>query len=258
MSQKSKTKNKKNLKPLKVKDKTDSYVTKIPLLFDLPMRLLINGRSGSGKSNMLVNLLLNDNYPYKRLFKGDNIYLFSPTVKGDKKLEIIAEELEIDDSNCFDELDDELLDDLYDNLVDDYKEKISNNETPENKLIIIDDFSSSGAMSQKRFNSVGKLFCNSRKFLCSIVVLQQSYLHTNKTIRENASGLILFNTSQKALETVEGDHNYLKSKKQFLKMFRSEVQEARDFLVINFSNDHKNLYLNDCFEPINTEQYLKK
>jgi len=41
-------------------------------------------------------------------------------------------------------------------------------------------------------------------------------------------------------------------------MFRSEVQEARDFLVINFSNDHKNLYLNDCFEPIDTLQYEKK
>ena len=88
MSEKSnKPKNKKNYKPLKVKDNTDSYATKIDMLFDLPFRLLINGRSGSGKSNMLVNLLLNDNYPYKNLFDGDNIYLFSPEIQGDRKAE---------------------------------------------------------------------------------------------------------------------------------------------------------------------------
>jgi hypothetical protein len=259
MSKKSeKLKNKKNLKPLKVRDNTDSYATNIPMLFDLPMRLLINGRSGSGKSNMLVNLLLNDNYPYKRLFDGDNIYLFSPEISGDRKLSILKEELDIPDENAFEALDDELLSDLYDGLVEDYKEKISDKEKPENVLIVIDDFSSSGAMSSKRFNKVSQIFCNGRKFLISIVVLQQSYLHTNKTIRENATGLILFNTSQRALETIEGDNNYLKSKKQFLKMFRENVTETRDFLVINYSNPFKELYLNSCFEPIDTDKYLKK
>jgi len=259
MSEKSnKPKNKKNYKPLKVKDNTDSFATDIPILFNLSFRLLINGRSGSGKSNMLVNLLLNDNYPYKNLFDGDNIYLFSPEILGDRKLSILKEELDIDDSNCFEELDDELLDDLYDGLVEDYKEKISDKEKPNNVLIVIDDFSSSGAMSSKRFNKVGKIFCNGRKFLISIVVLQQSYLHTNKTIRENATGLILFNTSQKALETIEADNNYLKSKKQFLNMFRDNVKEARDFLVINYSNPFKELYLDSSFEPIETEQYEKK
>ena len=150
------------------------------------------------------------------------------------------------------------MEQFLDNLVEDYKEKIADKEKPDNVLIVIDDFSSSGAMSSKRFNKVGKIFCNGRKFLISIVVLQQSYLHTNKTIRENSTGLILFNTSQKALETIEADNNYLKSKKQFLQMFRENVKEARDFLVINYSNPFKELYLNTSFEPIETEQYLKK
>ena len=256
MSEKSNKPKNKKYKILKAKDSTDSYVTKIPMLFDLPMRLLINGRSGSGKSNMLVNLLLNDNYPYKRLFKGDNIYLFSPTVKGDKKLEIIAEELEIDDSNCFDELDDSLIDDLYENLVDDYKEKISNKETPNHTLVIIDDFSSSGMMA-KRYNKLVKFYCNSRKFLCSIVILQQSYVHTNPSIRENSNALVIFNTSNKNLEKIEAEHNYLKTKKQFMEMFRSNVKD-RDFLLINYTNKQEELYLDSCFEPIDTDKYLKK
>jgi len=261
MSNKSdKPKNRKSLKPLKVRDKTDNFATDIPTLFNLPFRLLINGRSGSGKSNMLVNLLLNDAYPYKQLFDGDNIYLFSPTASGgDYKLDVLKEELEIPDENAFEELDDELIDDLYENLVDDYKEKVKDKETPDNVLIVIDDFSSSGAMSSKRFNKIAKVFCNGRKFLISIVVLQQSYLHTNKTIRENSSGLILFNTSQKALETIEADNNYLKSKKQFLNMFRDNVKEARDFLVINYSNPFNELYLDSSFNVIDTSQYeIKK
>ena len=69
------------------------------------MRLLINGRSGSGKSNMLVNLLLNDNYPYKNLFDGDNIYLlengqiksqgrFEELIESDKNFKIATQSLD--------------------------------------------------------------------------------------------------------------------------------------------------------------------
>ena len=253
--------NRKSLKPLRARDKTDSFATKIPIMPSLPMRLLINGRSGSGKSSLLLSLFLQDDYPYKNIFNdGDNIYVFSPCAAGgsDYKLDVLIEEMSVPDSNCFDDIDDDLINDLYDNIVEDYREKIRNKEKPENILIIIDDFSSSGVMSSKRFNAVAKLFCNSRKVLCSIVVLQQSYLHTNKTIRENATGLILFNTSQKSLEAIEGDNNYLKSKKQFFTMFRENVIEAHDFLAIVYSNTHKDMYLNSSFEVIDTNKYLKK
>ena len=39
-----------NLKILKMKDNSDSFVTKKKKLFDLPMRLLIIGKTGDAKS----------------------------------------------------------------------------------------------------------------------------------------------------------------------------------------------------------------
>ena len=42
---------------LRVKDKSDSYYTKMERIFDLPMRLIIVGKSQlSGKSTVILNL----------------------------------------------------------------------------------------------------------------------------------------------------------------------------------------------------------
>jgi len=69
---------KKSYKILKVRDKNDSYYTPIERLFDLPMRLLINGKSQlSGKTTIILNLLLNPTFGYDKLFDGEHIYIVS-------------------------------------------------------------------------------------------------------------------------------------------------------------------------------------
>jgi len=44
----------------KMKDRSDSYVTKKNPLFNLPMRLVIVAKTGGGKSSLLGNLLLKE------------------------------------------------------------------------------------------------------------------------------------------------------------------------------------------------------
>ena len=54
---------------LKVRDKNDSYYTPLNRLFDLPFRLLINGKSQlSGKTSVIINLLLNPQFGYENYF----------------------------------------------------------------------------------------------------------------------------------------------------------------------------------------------
>ena len=81
----------KKLKVLKMIDKTDNHGVKIERLFDMPFRLLLVGKSGVGKSNLLGNLMLNEKFGYKNLFEGDRIFIFAPAVMADEKLKTIGE-----------------------------------------------------------------------------------------------------------------------------------------------------------------------
>jgi len=232
----------------KAKDSSDKLTIKKDNLFDLPFRMLITASSGQGKSNFLFNLILNDELGYGKIFK-NNIHIFSPTPYSDNKLNTIIEEMDVDPNNIYDELDDN-IDGLYDELVQQYKESISDDEQPEHKLIIIDDFGFKGSMAKNRFNSVSKIFCNGRKFLVSIVVLVQRYSQATPNIRANISAGIIFNTNLKELNLIESENNYLDSTKDFISMFRKNVTEKHDFLIVNYSNDYKNLYMDSNFNSL--------
>jgi hypothetical protein len=243
------------LKILRVKDKTDNMTVSVDHLFDVPMRLIIVGKSGSGKGGILTNLFLNDHYQYDKVFEGDRIFIFAPDSMADEKLKVIIEQKDIPDSNLFDEYDDDILSELYDTLVDDFKERMANKEPIKMSVIILDDLSFSGKFAS-RFNSLCKIFCNARKFFISVIVTSQAYTQIAKNLRLQASGVIIFQTTNKELATIASENNYLDSGKDsdFIHMFREHVSERHDFLCINYSNKHDDLYLDKEFRVI--KQYL--
>ncbi len=53
----------------------------------------------------------------------------------------------------------------------------------------------------------------------------------------------------KELSILEEDFNYLKSRRQFVDLFRRETDEPRSFLVVNFSNKG-GIYMNKEFQTI--------
>jgi septin family protein len=76
------------------KDKSDKFVVKKNNgMFDLPARIMICGSSGSGKTQLLLSLLLSDD-AYLNDFKGENIYIWSPMIN-DHKLEYLVEKKKI-------------------------------------------------------------------------------------------------------------------------------------------------------------------
>lgn len=245
-------------KILKVKDKTDKNVIELGDLFNVNFRLLLVSKSGGGKSNYLTNILLSNNLPYKNIFKGEDIYLIAPNVMADEKMKMIIEEKDIDESNLIDTCDDDTLSILYESLIEKFTEAKANDEPIPHSLIVIDDFGFSGQFSnQNRFGMTQKLFCNSRKFGVSIIVLIQQYSQASNAIRSNATGMVLFNQSNAELELIEKENNYIETKKQFVKMFRAQVKERHDCLTINYSNKHDRMYLTCDFEEIDYSKYLQ-
>ena len=236
-------------KVLKMIDKTDKFGIKVERLFDVPLRMVLVAKSGLGKSNLLGNLILNENMPYKEIFESDRIFIFAPSVMADEKLKIIVEEKDIPKANIFNEYSDELLLGIYDMLVEDFKDRMADKEKVVPFLFIIDDFAFSGSFAS-RFNALAKVFCNSRKFFGNVIVLSQTYTQIAKNIRNQATAMIIFNTNNKELAVIEEENNYLEDKKKFMKMFRDNVKEKHDFFIINYSNTHGEMYLNKDFEVI--------
>jgi len=234
------------------RDKTDKFVVKKSNgMFDLPARVMICGSSGSGKTQMLLSLLLSDD-AYLKDFKGENIYIWTPMVN-DAKLEYLVEKKSVPALNIFTEYDENLLSQLYDTLCEQTETEKQVDEMPTQKLIIFDDLGFEGSMASKKQsnNIISKLMCNSRKHSISVFSVLQDYFQMNKTSRINLTGVILFNCNNRALEQVEIEHNYLKDKNTFKEMVRNNLNEKHDFVVINYSNTRaQGLYLNLDFEKI--------
>ena len=237
---------------LKLKDKTDKFVIKKNKTFDIPFRLLIVGKTGASKSNILANILLQDNKEfYRKDFEGDRIFIFTGS-PSDNKLKIIRKELDIPDENVFKGYDEEAVEVIYDMMVEEYNEAIEEKEKPKPFLFIFDDLGFTGSMKgQEKESQLNMLFLNSRKYLGNVVVLLQKYSDAGTSIRENASGLVLFKSSNKQIDLIEGDHNYIRgkeNKKIFRDMMIRETEKPFSFLVINFSKPE--LYFDKNFEPI--------
>jgi predicted ATPase len=235
---------------LKLKDNTDSFVKRKNKTFDLPMRVLLTGKTGMGKTNILSNFLLNDNKEfYRKDFDPENIFIFSNSLEGDNKLKIIIRELDIPEENLFKKYDEEVVEVIYDMLMENYNESIEEGDKPKHSLMIFDDVSFDGSLKGKEKESqMNRIFMNGRKFLISTLATAQKYSSFGTGLRENASGLLLGKSSNKQLDLIEQDHNYLKNKKDFRDMYLDNTKDKHDFLVINYSKPE--LYFSKEFEPI--------
>jgi len=219
------------MKTYKIKDKTESYkIQKGNDLFNLPMKLLITGKSElSGKSSVLLNLML---LYYRDDFKPENIYLISPSAYTDNKMKILRKELKIPNENVMDEFKEEKMEVLYDFLQDEYNDAVDDGKKPAHSIIIFDDC----AVEMRNSKMLDKMFYNARHFLVSIVCLSQSYIMNSTKQRSQMTGGIFFDLPARQIEHIYNDHSNI-DKKSFFKMFRDATKEKHSFFIINYSNN---------------------
>jgi hypothetical protein len=210
----------------------------------------------SGKSNFIVNLLLReDKRLYKDEFLGENVFLFSASSKSDEKMKTLINNLEIPKENVFNKYDEEVLEIIVDTIEEnfneakeEYKKTKNENDKPKQSLIIFDDMSFGGNF--KNSGIMEKIVCNGRHYLLNIIMTAQKYTQVPTCVREQATGVVWFGCSDKQLDLIVEDHNYLIDKKTFKKMFRNETNERHSFLFINYTNPHDKMYQNKNFIPI--------
>ena len=149
------------MKILKVKDVGDDYHRETST-FDIPFKVLVNGKSqASGKTTVVLNLLLNPDFGFDKLFEGENIYIVSDN-KLDNKLQTLADYKEIPDENIM-SYDENVLTELYSELEDKFLEEKEENNI-QNRVILFDDCGYSGNLKNKQSGIISKLICNGRHF----------------------------------------------------------------------------------------------
>jgi hypothetical protein len=236
------------MKIYKMKDFSDKFSTDKKNIPSLPFRICAIGKTGSGKSGILGNILLRKDF-YRDDFKPENIFIFSGSLQGDHKLKMMIEQLEIPDSNCFSEYDEDIGNTIYDMLVDNYNEKIDKKKPPQNSLIIFDDlgFSNLQNRNAQKNSFIDRLFSNGRKFLISTITLNQRITQLLTSARAQCSSLFLWSPTNHDLAIIEQDFNYVE-KKKFIDMVRKNTKSRYDFLVIDFSKDY--IYRNKDFDHL--------
>jgi hypothetical protein len=214
---------KKDLTILKVKqlnnnnkrfDKLDDRLLKPPFLW------IFQGNVKSGKSNLVMNVIYNDNM-YHKIF--DQVIFISPTIHQDLTLEKLREDDEIIKLDNPEEMDNIL------------KKIVESQEKPENKddhlLIIIDDclgFIKSGSY----LTFLATRYRHSR---VSLLLTSQDFRSVPNIIRANASGYIIFKTSnKKEYKKLEDEFGSLFP--NFEELYEICTNKLYSFMFINLRN----------------------
>ena len=192
-----------------------------------PYKMLIIGPSGSGETNVLLNLKqkqANDNLI-------DNIYLYAKDISEPKYKFLIKKREDagikyFDDPSAFIEYS-STMDDVYNNI-DNY------NTRRKRKILIAFDDMIADIMTNKRFQAtIKELFIKCRKLNISLVLIRQSYFSVPKEVRLNSTHYVIMKIHNKReLRQIAINNLADIYYKGFLKIYRSCANEPYSFLTI--------------------------
>jgi hypothetical protein len=204
-----------------------------------PTRALVIGSSGSGKSLMITNLIL-DVFAHK----WERIYIFSKTAKTDHTWEpvdkFIRQTLKVpeEEQAFFEDFDVEALNKIINTQKQIVEYQKSKNMTMLHSIgIIVDDWGGDeSVMRGKKGEALKNLFLMGRHYGINVIVSIQKYRLASTVMRTQATLLMYFKArSMVDLESFLEENSALVpgGKKQLMEIYKVATAENYGFLTIN-------------------------
>ena len=189
-----------------------------------PYRILINGGSGSGKTNLLLNLMKHQQPDIDKIY----LYVKDPfeskyqlLINGREKIGI----KKLKHRKAFIDYS-QTIDDVFENL-EDY------NPTKKRKVLtVFDDIIAYMEANKMLRPIVTELFLRGRKLNISLVFISQSYFKLPKTIRINATHYFIMKIPNKReIQQIASIHSSDIEFKDFMKPYKDYAKEPLSFLL---------------------------
>ena len=235
----------------------DTDKSKIPLrgcmkngiIPKFPSSVCFSGRSGSGKTNLLLNMLtrkemLKDYYHF--------ILVFSPTAG---KYDDSYKALQLPEENFIEDFNQQTFENLIKTRKDLIEEKGIEWVGKHSRVcIILDDVIANRDFLQS--STALRLFSLLRHYLCSIYIMIQSYTKLPRALRLNCNGTYIFPASQSEVEILKDEVCPAGlTKKQFEKVIDYATSEPYNFLSINNHAAPKQRFRKNLNEIIDLDKF---
>ena len=216
----------------KLKDKKNKNLN--PMLPKLPFAISLVGASGSGKTNLLLNIL----EQYNKKFRPEDIILISPSIGLDDKLKHINTPWKYD---TFDPT-------IIESVINQQKElKKKNTKKIPNLLIILDDCLQTGAFNHHSI--IETAYVRLRHFDISLICSSQKYVGLSRTIRLNSKALILFEPyNESEFDSILDENSSKYTRLKMKKMLDLVFSRPFGFILINNSERDKTKRYIDSFQ----------
>lgn len=232
-----------DIKPIKVKE-YDSKQSKYVQCGKLPMRAVILGPSGTGKTILLQNMILDI---YRGCF--ERIYIFSPSIDVDQTWQPVKKYIEEDmhvrhtkeEPIFFSTYDSEALSNIIStqHKLTQYM-KDQKQTRLYNVLVIIDDFADSPEFT-RRSTLLHQLYIRGRHACTSVITATQVFKALSPIIRKNITELYVYRLrNQNDLEAWVEEVSAIYDKQTLLQLYQIATAEPYSFLFINLMAKNKN------------------
>jgi hypothetical protein len=207
----------------------------------LPMRSMLVGPSGGGKTVLLTNMILDI---YRDCFS--RVYVWSPSINVDSTWKPVKDYIRDhikpnDREKCyFDSYEPSELEQVIktQQKVIDYQKEQKHKDLYQ-ILIVIDDFADDTNFTRKS-TLLHQLYIRGRHYMISTITSTQVYKQISPIVRKNMTHLFIYRLRNYGdLEAIIEEMSAIYDKKTLLQMYHEAISEPYSFLYINLMQKDK-------------------